>query len=176
MKIKQTDRQIIVDLETLSVRPNACITSIGAVAFTLQDGITEEFFINVDPASCKDFGLHIDKSTVQWWSTQPKEAIESWMKDPVPLDEAIDKFSIFYGNTSVPIWGNGSSFDITILESALYALGYETGKLPWKFWDIYDLRTLTNILGRKLEKTGINHNALHDAIAEAKLLIEMLKS
>ena len=38
------------------------------------------------------------------------------------------------------------------------------------------MRTLTSILGRKLEKTGINHNALHDAIAEAKLIMDMLKS
>ena len=176
MRIKPSDRQIVVDLETLSVRPNACITSIGAVSFNLEEGILEEFFMNVDPTTCKENGLHIDKSTVDWWASQPKEAIESWMKDPYPLDEAIDKFSIFYGDKSIPIWGNGSSFDITILESAYYALGWETGKLPWKFWDIYDMRTLTSILSRKLEKTGINHNALHDAIAEAKLLIEMLKS
>lgn len=176
MKIKPNQRQVIVDLETLSVRPNGCITSIGAVAFTLQDGILEEFFINIDPVTCKEAGLHLDKETIAWWQTQPKEAQESWQKNPVPLNEALDKFVTFYGKESIPIWGNGSSFDVTILESALYSQGWQTGKLPWKFWDIYDLRTLTNILGRKLEKTGINHNALHDAIAEAKLLIEMLKS
>lgn len=174
MRIKPTDRQIVVDLETLSARPNSCIVSIGAVAFTLQDGITEEFFINVDPVTCKELGLHISKDTIQWWSEQSKEAIQSWQKDPVSLQEAMDKFRIFYGNKSVPIWGNGSSFDITILESAIFALGEKD--TPWKFWDIYDMRTLTNILGRRLEKTGINHNALHDAIAEAKLLIDMLSS
>ena len=176
MRIKPSDVQIVVDLETLSVRPNSCITSIGAVKFNLQDGILEEFFTNVDPVTCKEAGLHIDKETVAWWATQPKEAIDSWKKDPVPLDEAIDKFITFYGDKSIPIWGNGSSFDVTILESSLYALGWQTGKLPWKFWDIYDMRTLTSVLGRKLEKTGINHNALHDAIAEAKLIMDMLKS
>ena len=176
MRIKPTDRQVVVDLETLSTRPNSGITSIGAVAFTLQDGIVDEFMINVDPASCKSYGLHIDKSTVDWWATQPKEAIDSWRKDPVPLEDAMNKFVDFYGDKSIPIWGNGSVFDITILESSMYALGYGTGELPWKFWDIYDMRTLTSILGRKLEKTGINHNALHDAIAEAKLIIDMLKS
>ena len=85
MRIKPTDRQIVVDLETLSSRPNSCIISIGAVAFTLQDGITEEFLINVDPVTCKEVGLHISKETIQWWSTQSKEAIDSWKKDPVPL-------------------------------------------------------------------------------------------
>lgn len=176
MRIKASDRQIVVDLETLSARPNACIVSIGAVAFTLQDGITEEFLINVDPLSCKEHGLHFDKETIQWWATQPKEAIDSWKKDPVPLPEAMQKFTEFYGTKPVPIWGNGSSFDITILESAYHSLGLERDGIPWKFWDIYDMRTLTSILGRKLEKTGINHNALHDSIAEAKLIIDMLKS
>ena len=102
------------------------------------------------------------------------------MKDPVPLTEARHKFADFYevGN---PIWGFGANFDISILESAYYAIGYDKDKgygehLPWKFWDIYCLRTLANVLGKKLQKTGVNHNALHDAIAEAKLIIEILKS
>ncbi len=180
MRIKPTDRQVVVDLETLSTRPNACIVSIGAVAFNLQDGILDEFFINVDATSSKSYGLHLDSNTIAWWQKQSIEAQKSWQKDPQPLEYALEKFAEFYqpGN---PIWGNGSSFDITILESAYYAIGWEKGKeygmhLPWKFWDIYDMRTLTNVLGKKIQKTGINHNALYDSIAEAKLLIEMLKS
>lgn len=180
MRIKPTDRQVVVDLETLSTHPNACIVSIGAVAFNLQDGILDEFFINVDAASSKSFGLHLDPNTIQWWQKQSKEAQRSWQTDPQPLEYALEKFAAFYQKGN-PIWGNGSSFDITILESAYYATGWDKDKtygdhLPWKFWDIYDMRTLTSILGRKLEKTGVNHNALDDAMAEAKLLIEMLKS
>jgi len=177
MKIKPNDRQVVVDLETLSTRPNSCIVSIGAVAFTLEDGITEEFLINIDPMSSKEKGLHIDKETIEWWASQPKEAIDSWKKDPVSLEEGLAKFKSFYGsNRWTPVWGNGSSFDITILESAFFACDYHKEEIPWMPWVIYDMRTLTNILSRKLEKTGINHNALHDSIAEAKLLIEMLSS
>jgi DNA polymerase III epsilon subunit-like protein len=180
MRIKPTDRQVVVDLETLSTHPNACIVSIGAVSFNLQDGILDEFFINVDATSSKSHGLHLDPNTIQWWQKQSIEAQKSWQTDPQPLDYALGKFADFYQKGN-PIWGNGSSFDITILESAYYAIGWDKDKvygnhLPWKFWDIYDMRTLTSILGKKLEKTGINHNALDDSIAEAKLLIEMLKS
>jgi len=174
-------RQVIVDLETLSTRSNAVITSIGAVAFTINDGILGEFFINVDPITCKDVGMHIDKETVEWWQQQPAEARESWQKNPVPLDEALDKFARFYGEESIPIWGNGANFDVVILENAFIHSGWTANrpgnfKFPWKFWDIYCLRTLTNVLGRKVEKTGINHNALHDAMAEAKVLLEILRS
>ena len=180
MSIKPNQPQFVVDLETLSTRANACIVSIGVVKFTLQDGILEEFFVNVDPASCKEYGLHFDKDTIAWWQKQSIEAQKSWQKDPQPLDYALNKFAEFYKSGN-PIWSNGSSFDITILESAYYAIGYDKDKeygthLPWKFWDIYDMRTLTNILGRKIEKTGVKHNALDDAMSATKLLIEMLKS
>lgn len=179
--IKPDQRQIIVDLETLSTRPNSCIVSIGAVAFTIKDGITEEFFINVDAASSKKFGLHIDPDTIDWWKKQSPEAIKSWQTNPVSLDTALNSFCTFYGPKSCPIWGNGSSFDITIMESALYAIGWgdDKGKgnhLPWKFWDIYDLRTLTNLFGVKVAKTQTNHNALHDALAEANTLLGILRS
>ena len=88
MSIKPNQPQFVVDLETLSTHANACIVSIGVVKFTLQDGILEEFFVNVDPASCKEYGLHFDKDTIAWWKTQSKEARESWQKDPISLPEA----------------------------------------------------------------------------------------
>ena len=47
--------------------------------------------------------------------------------------------------------------------------------IPWKFWDISCLRTLMNVLDKRLPKAN-NHNALDDATAEAKVLIEILKS
>lgn len=174
-------RQIVVDLETLSTQSDACIVSIGAVAFTIDEGITEEFFINVDPTTCKDAGLHIDPNTLDWWKQQTPEARRSWQENPVPLDEALDKFASFYGDKSIPIWGFGANFDVVILENAFTKSGWNANrdfknKFPWQFWDIYCLRTFSNLLGRKLQKTGINHNALHDAIAETKLLLEMLKS
>ena len=41
---------IVVDLETLSTRSNACIVSIGAVRIENLE-IVDEFFVNVDPAT-----------------------------------------------------------------------------------------------------------------------------
>lgn len=170
---------IVVDLETLSTRSNACIISIGAVRIENLE-IVDEFFVNVDPATCKDAGLHIDKHTVQWWTEQSKEAREAWQVNPLPLDEALDKFTQFYGFDSVPIWGYGSNFDVVILENAMTLSGWNENrnigeKFPWKFWDINCLRTLSNVLDKRLPKKN-NHNALDDATAQGNLLIEILKS
>lgn len=180
MRIKQGDLQYVVDLETLSTRKNAAIVSIGAVAFSLEKGIIDEFEVNITPHSGKAAGLHIDKSTIQWWSEQSKEARDSWMKDPVSIEEGLAKFENFY-NKGCPIWGFGADFDIAILESAFFAIGWHKDKpygqhIPWQFWDVYCLRTLSNIVGIKLQKTGTNHHALHDAIAEAELILKILKT
>ena len=64
---------IVVDLETLSTRSNACIISIGAVRIENLE-IVDEFFVNVDPATCKDAGLHIDKLSVHLGTELSKEA------------------------------------------------------------------------------------------------------
>ena len=164
-------KHIVVDLETLSTHSNACIVSIGAVLIDNLE-ITDTFYINVDGRTCKEAGLHIEPDTIKWWGEQSKEAQDAWQKNPVPLQEALDKFTMWYGNESIPIWGYGANFDVVILESGYRALDMV---IPWKFWDISCLRTIMNVLDKRLPKAN-NHNALDDAKAEAEVLIEILKS
>ena len=164
-------KHIVVDLETLSTHSNACIVSIGAVLIDNLE-ISDTFYINVDGRTCKEAGLHIEPDTIKWWGEQSKEAQEAWQKNPIPLQEALDKFTMWSGKESIPIWGYGANFDVVILESAYRALDMN---IPWKFWDISCLRTLMNVLDKRLPKAN-NHNALDDATAEAKVLIEILKS
>ena len=178
-------RQVVLDLETLSTRSNAAIVSIGAVA--IEDlKIVDEFYINVDPKTCKEAGLHIDPLTVEWWAQQDMEARQALTVDPVPLDEALDKFVTFFTGGDQPafgggkIWGMGANFDVVIMENAMTLSGWNANrdardKFPWKFWDIFCLRTLMNVLDKRLPKSN-NHNALDDAKAEAKILIEILKT
>jgi len=164
-------KHIVLDLETLSTRANAAIVSIGAVAIEGLE-IVDEFYVNVDPKTCKDVGLHIDPLTIEWWAEQDRETREALQINPVPLQEALDKFISWYGSESIPIWGFGANFDVVIIESALHAENIAT---PWKFWDINCLRTLSNVLDKRLPKKN-NHNALDDAKAEGNLLIDILRS
>ena len=62
-------RHVVLDLETLSTRSNAAIVSIGAVAIENLE-VVDEFYVNVDPSTCKEAGLHIDPLTVEWWAEQ----------------------------------------------------------------------------------------------------------
>ena len=58
--------QVMLDLETMSVRSNAAIASIGAVKFEVGSGIVDQFYRTVDLRTCKAVGLHVDPETVVW--------------------------------------------------------------------------------------------------------------
>ncbi len=95
---------------------------------------------------------------------------------PKPLSEALTMFKEWYGSNKHPIWAHGISFDIPILEEAYIRCGIEK---PWKYWNINDYRTILNLVGlnnRELRKGDEGHHtALDDAVAQAKILIEILK-
>ena len=165
------EKKIVVDLETLSTHSNACIVSIGACLVENLE-ITDTFYINVNGVEGRQAGLHVEPETIKWWEEQTPEAREAWQRDPQPLKDSLESFSKFYGTDSIPIWGYGANFDVVILESAYRTMGMQ---IPWKFWDIYCLRTLMNVLDKRLPKAN-NHNALDDATAQANMLIEILKS
>lgn len=173
-------KHVMVDIETLSVRPYASILSIGAVAFNVEDGVIDTFYINVDAKSCKDVGLHVSKDTVEWWSRQSLEARKVLTIDPQPIGEALDKFAEWYGTDrkNTVIWGNGAAFDISILESAYWNT---ERTIPWTPWKVQCYRTVLNLVGvsnakiRKAE-SDTHHNALDDAMSQTRTLLTILRS
>jgi DNA polymerase III epsilon subunit-like protein len=174
--ISNTQRQVMIDLETLSVRPYATILSIGAVAFNIEEGVLDTFYVNVDAQSCKDAGLHVSKSSVDWWSQQSKEAQKALTVNPLPVREALQQFKEWYGeDRTIPVWGNGAAFDISILESAYWSVDIE---IPWLPWHVMCYRTILNVLNIKsweLDKEGVAHNALDDAMNQANNLIKVFR-
>lgn len=168
---------IMVDLETLSTRANSTIVSIGATKFKLDGQPEQEFYINVDAASCKAKGLHISKDTVAWWQKQKPEALKALMIDPVDIEDALEAFTQFIGNDQVMIWGNGASFDVTILEEAYEACGISN--YPWKHWNIMCFRTVMNLMGIRnsdirAADNDLHHHALDDAKSQANTLRKIL--
>lgn len=163
----------MIDLETYSTRPNAAIASIGAVKW--EDGeIVDTFYCTIDPASCKAAGLHFEKTTLEWWQKQSKEARAALLKDNLSLEDALTKFETWYGNKSLPTWGNGAGFDNVILDCAYKALHK---KRPWLPWEDRCYRTMKNIVNVPIDKReGTYHNALDDAITQTKHLIKILGS
>lgn len=175
----KSQRQVMVDIETLSVRPYAAILSIGAVAFDVEQGVLDTFYVNVDANTCKDAGLHISKDTVEWWSKQSKEARQALTINPLPVTEALEKFADWFGNDKqTVIWGNGSAFDISIMESAYWNTGLS---IPWSPWKVQCYRTVLNLVGvnnsqiRKSE-SDTHHNALDDAMSQTRTLLQILRT
>jgi len=163
----------MIDLETYSTRPNAAIASIGAVKWQ-GDEIVDTFYCTIDAATCREAGLHFEKSTLEWWSRQSKEARSALLKDNLPLSEALTKFEVWFGHKSLPTWGNGAGFDNVIMDCAYKALDR---KRPWLPWEDRCYRTMKNMINVPIDKRdGVYHNALDDAMTQTKHLIKILGS
>ncbi|MCH6141349.1 exonuclease [Klebsiella variicola] len=171
---------VMVDLETMGKKHNAPIVAIGAVVFDPATGsIGESFYKVVCLDSSVNWGAVIDPSTVIWWLKQSSEARSAIVNDDaIPLQDALLQFREFVsdnvagGSKKAQVWGNGASFDNSILRSAYDCIAED---YPWEYWNDRDVRTMLE-LGQAISfdpKTtipfeGSRHNALADAIHQAR--------
>ena len=112
-------------------------------------------------------------STIEWWSTQSQEARDALGGEDDLKEVLVGLASWIPSNAKV--WGNGSTFDISMLEDAYRQHGLE---IPWKFWNIRDCRTVVDMFetqrgGFGQNRKAASHNALEDAIAQAKYIMRM---
>lgn len=165
---------VMIDLETMSTESNASIASIGAVKFSIEEGVIDTFYCTVDVADCKLHGLHISADTIKWWGRQPKEVLEMLRKDNMSLTDALTKFSVWYGSTQYPTWGCGSDFDNVILENAYKAVNMVR---PWNAWKNRCYRTIREVIKLpEAERAGTYHNALDDALHQTHHLLKIFRS
>lgn len=171
---------VMVDLETMGKKHNAPIVAIGAVVFDPATGsIGESFYKVVCLESSVNWGAVIDPSTVIWWLKQSSEARSASVNDDaIPLLDALLQFREFVsdnvagGSKKAQVWGNGASFDNSILRSSYDCIAED---YPWEYWNDRDVRTMVE-LGQAISfdpKTtipfeGSRHNALADAIHQAR--------
>ena len=163
--------QVMIDLETMGNTSSAAIVAIGACRFGIDDGRihSDTFYCNVDLQSSIDAGLTIDAGTVMWWLKQSDKARSAIGGESVPLVQALALFAKWFGDDSLPLWGNGAGFDNVILSHAYKQCRIEQ---PWKFWHDRCYRTKkSEYHDIKLSRYGEHHNALDDAISQAIHLI-----
>lgn len=176
---------IMVDLETLSTRTNASIIEICAVEFNKENGETgNTFCIMISPDEWGKNNRHVDGNTITWWFTREKDARERFSSDGfecVPLKMALEQFSLFVKDCAdddgkVVMWGNGSTMDITILQSAFEHFDM---CVPWKYWCVNDVRTIVDLNPQVKNNTkfnGIKHSAVDDCLHQIKYLTDTLKT
>ena len=165
-----------IDLETLGTRYNAAVISVGVQQFDPNSGkLGATFYKEIDFDSAIRAGKPTG-DTIRWWMTQGEKARRIFAKSPekVSVAQALDELATWMrGMAGAPkVWGNGAGFDITILEHA-YDNGCVGLREPWHFTNIRDMRTIVDAAGEAIkwpEREGVHHNALDDAIYQAKVI------
>ena len=168
---------VMVDLETLATTADAVILSIGAVRFDLDAGLVFD-----EPESVFYRGIAIDSQpnrkisgdTLAWWMMQSEQARAVFVVDPQTsifnaLDDLVDWIDPQPGSMPT-MWSNGADFDLPMLTHAFKQEGLDP---PWKPYSGRCYRTYKNLPGArsvKVLRQGLHHNALDDAIFQAKHL------
>ena len=174
-----TLNDVMVDLETLGRKAGCVIVSIGAVKFDPLTGFVDEansFYRAITVESAMRFGLHVDPGTLKWWMQQ-SDAARAVFNDSeaVGIQQALVEFAEWVAEDgdcgSVKMWGNGASFDNSILSAAYEAVDILQ---PWNFWNDRCYRTIKALNPQApFVREGTHHNAVDDAVSQAKHLVSM---
>lgn len=178
---------IMMDIETTGVRPGCRVLSIGLVAFDEKGtGASMLAF----PKLSDQVGVD-DGNTMGWWDTQSAEAKSVFADNHILgesventykriktfIDDLVDaRKSLSQGleKVDVRIWGNGATFDNSIVQHMFYTKGLP---IPWNTFGDRCYRTAINMLGRpNIQRQGTHHDALHDAVYQAQCLIKALEN
>jgi len=170
---------LMIDLETAGLPPNGAIMSIGACFFDLEKcEIGPTFKRNINLATAVRDGGVMEPGAILWWLQQSDEARRSTIFDTYDNRKVLTEFREFVGEHSsekdVRPWGNSSSFDMTLLNSAYVRVGEVA---PWRFYAERCFRTVRNMYPsveyNPDDKGEGAHNALTDAIFQAKHLFRI---
>ncbi len=176
-------KRVSIDLETMGNGPASAIVSIGACDV---DG-PGVFYRTVDLESSIQAGLKVDASTIVWWLQQSDAArqalqrapvvalasalwdLAQWLVQPPPDAPYATRGATGYTGE---LWAYPASFDLVILENAYRAVGYS---VPWHYRSGRCLRTLGSLRPDVPKaKAEVTHDALSDAQAQAKWLLDLL--
>lgn len=169
---------VMVDLETMGTGPNAAIIAIGAVEFDTATSRTGcQFYEVVSLESSVAGGGIMDPTTVMWWLGQSDEARKAVQADGVHINVALQRFTTWLGQRALRdelrLWGNGAGFDNVVLETAYQRAQHPC---PWRFYNNRCYRTIKAIAPDvKAIRVGTHHNALDDAITQARHLIAVMQ-
>lgn len=159
----------MLDLETLSTKPDATVLTFGACKFNpyKQEDIDKGIYFRINVDEQITLGRDVDDSTVEWWGKQAEDVREEALGDGdrITLEQFTKELNRFIVGAK-NIWAQGPVFDIVILENLYRQLGLPC---PWQFWQIRDSRTLLSTHGDPREKNKVGlHNALEDAVSQAQ--------
>lgn len=172
-----TQNHIMLDLETLGVKPGCAILSIGAIPFDPNEPKIEtipfnSFHLGVEYKSCQEAGLFTDEATLNFWKKpEQAQAVERLKRlDKFSVYEATVKFCTWWAQVKgTYVWANGATFDPPILEHVLNLYKINT---PWRFWNVRDTRTIYHGAFGPSFKLSPAHDALDDCFRQVQYVQE----
>lgn len=158
---RTVDEHTMLDIETLGTQTNSFILSIGVVKFSKDYIFPDSLHVHVN-----DAGGCIDLQTVLWWLRQEEEARTKQVSaQRVSMRDGLRQVVDFVGDR--PVWGNGSSFDLTIFRAACERHGVQC----WNQWQDRCYRTWKQ--GKEAPGEFLpKHDALNDAMNQAHHMIQ----
>lgn len=181
---------VMIDLETLDVKPGAVVLSIGLVEFAAaKDGVPQLGTHYYDVLSAvEQFQRQLTSSadTIDWWEKQSPEArtvLQQSYKSLASVRTQLDAVNLMMAprtnGTKPTLWGNGSDFDNTILAELYRRFNV---KPAWSYSRHRCHRTLMALCGYAglndyvvIPRLGQHHNALDDAVHQAKMASRALE-
>lgn len=160
---------LVLDLETTSTQRDAGILT-AALAMVNYPPNCPLFMVNMytergaSLRSLEKDGYHVAKKTMDWWRNDaPKEAYDEAFRHTGDINTVLDQITqyILYIKQSmgydVVLFGNGATFDVSILEHAYRKEGRE---IPWHGQDELCFRTI-----KRLHRKAYEHfmSRVHDA-------------
>jgi hypothetical protein len=169
---------VMIDFETFGSKPDTIVLNVGMVWFDKEKFLAEKLWYFDIKEQIEVYKRSIDASTLAWWMKQSDEARAQFNSSEekislVDFASRFDEVSRFACKThgrgleDLKPWGNGASFDLSILEHIFKDnLKQET---PWKFWNANCFRSLNSLadLKSRVKRQGTHHNALDDAKYQA---------
>jgi exodeoxyribonuclease VIII len=168
---------VMIDLETMGLGPNAAIVAIGAVEMDFENNkLGREFYRVVDLESSMATGGAVEASAIMWWIGQGKEARRAICAPGDDIKEVLAEFRIWLPAGSM-IWGYGAGFDNVILSAAYTRIGELP---PWPHWANRCFRTALAGASREARSTwagrDVAHHALEDAKAQGNMLLSIVNT
>ncbi len=169
-------RNVVLDLETLSTRPNAVVATLGAVLAEGDCTNTLQIAIQMQP-QFDDGKRHVEADTVKWWMREEQRAGRNRMLDmqnmgAVTPYQACKVLDSWFGtlltnpNDDVLIWGNGANFDNPILHGLGLDYGYQW--VNWKWRNDRCYRTLRRLMPAWVLADDVLPKIAHDPVEDAR--------
>lgn len=178
---------IMLDLETLSLKPKANVIQISAVAFDIKTGDILDVF-----DQCCSVTMHriSDRDTLDWWEQTNPDLLQNIIARGVGVSQmlALGRFvnwvqklrsELELEHSQVFLWGNGVIFDNCKIQDMCEQFGIA---YPIHYKCDQDMRTLNRLykdrlefLGMQepleLEFVGTEHDALDDCKNQIKAVV-----